>query len=88
MQKRIDGDGPQGLDHLRGELSYLPEVKNSKTGIRLPERTDGANRSKPHPVSCRQVLNGPYYGYSHLSIRQGRVAGSNRCQKSAGKDTD
>ena len=48
-------------------------------------RTDVVIRNKPHPVFCRQELNGPCRGYSHLSIRQGRVAGPRRCQKSAGK---
>ena len=59
------GDGPQRLDHLRGELSYCQKFKKSKTGIRRPERTDGVNRNKPHPVFCRQGLNAPCRDYSH-----------------------
>jgi len=61
----VAGDGPQRLDHLRGELSYCQKFKKSKTGIRRPEQTDGVDRNKPHPVFCRQGLNAPCRNYSH-----------------------
>jgi len=73
---------PEGRDKL-----FARSLK-SKTGIRQPGRTDVVIRNKPHPVFCRQELNGPCRGYSHLSIRQGRLAEPSRCQKSAGKGTD
>ena len=59
------GDGPQRLDHLRGELSYSQKFKKSKTGIRRPEQTDGVSHNKPHPVFCRQGLNALCRDYSH-----------------------